>query len=189
MGKFTYSRNSKRIFPCPREQQSTTIWLCNSGECTRDAGKASRREISFAIAPPLTAERGGEKNARKTTGYWLQRWQMVAWELRNEGLIRYETDRATATFPALINKSNFNRRSNSRPLLWWPTLEGAKSDQRLPPRGEIISRQLDPHLLFFPPFFISFFWEMRSPRRFDFVYVWCISFTKDRNKSWKLVCK
>lgn len=47
-----------------------------------------------------------------------------AWELRNEGLIRYEPDRdlpataaAAATFPAVINKSNFNRRFNSRCIL------------------------------------------------------------------------
>lgn len=58
---------------------------------------------------------------------------MVAWELRNEGLIRYETDRATATFPALINKSNFNRRSNSRPLSGPRCAMEGKSDQRLPP--------------------------------------------------------
>ena len=125
---------------------------------------------SLPPATPSPQKRGGEgeKNARrerKTTGYWLQRWQMVAWELRNEGLIRYETDRATATFPALINKSNFNRRSNSRSLtlshppptpLGGPRCATGKSDQRLAPwRNYFASAGLICCFSFF--FFISFF--------------------------------
>lgn len=132
---------------------------------------------SLPPATPSPQKRGGEgeKNARrerKTTGYWLQRWQMVAWELRNEGLIRYETDRATATFPALINKSNFNRRSNSRSLtlshppptpLGGPRCATGKSDQRLAPwRNYFASAGLICCFSFF--FFHFFLREIRLPR-------------------------